>query len=208
MYWSWKNSNAEYIGLSHYRRHFSCKHYFIGTIRKKRKSILSKEKAKQLLQEYDAILPKKRHYWIETNFSHYAHAHNGEDLIQTRKVIMNMYPEYAASFDKVMKRRSAHMFNMLIMKREIFDAYSEWLFNILFQVEKEIDISKYDPYEARVFGYISELLLDVWLDVNQINYIELPVMFMEKQNWFKKIFNFLKRKYTAKSKQLTLDKVN
>lgn len=202
MYWAWKNSKADYLGLSHYRRHFCNKALFMGTTRNKKKNILTSKKTQQLLEEYDAILPRKRNYWIETNFSHYAHAHNGEDLKQTRRVIQIKYPEYVQSFDKIMKKRSAHMFNMLIMKREIFNAYSEWLFDILFQVEKDIDISGYSPYEARVFGYISELLLDVWLDVNKVKYTELPVMFMEKQNWFKKIFDFLKRKFVSKKPQL------
>ncbi|PGR03076.1 exopolysaccharide biosynthesis protein [Priestia megaterium] len=195
MYWGWKNSDADVVGLSHYRRHFCNNSFFIGTTNNKAKSILTNQKAEELLKQYDAILPKKRNYWIETNFSHYAHAHNGNDLLKTREIIQQKYPDYINSFDKVMKKRSAHMFNMLIMKRNIFDSYSEWLFDILFELESNIDISNYSPYEARVFGYISELLLDVWLDVHPIKYIEMPVMFMEKQNWLKKIYEFTKRKF-------------
>lgn len=197
MYWAWVNLEADYLGLAHYRRHFCNRSFFIGSNNMKKRNILTSEKAEKLLREYDAILPKKRHYWIETNMSHYANAHNEEDLIETRKIIENKYPEYIKSFDKIMNRRSAHMFNMLIMKKGLFHEYSKWLFDILFHLEKEIDISSYSPYEARVFGYISELLLDVWLDVNRINYTEMPVMFMERQNWLRKGFLFLKRKIVS-----------
>jgi hypothetical protein len=141
------------------------------------------------------ILPKKRSYFVENLWSHYEHSHKIEGLVITKKIIKNMYPEYLISFDRVMKRKKAHMFNMLIAKKEIFDDYSEWLFNVLFEVEKNIDISKYSPSEARIFGYISELLLDVWIDVNKPKYKELPVTFIEGQNYLVKGSRMLKRKF-------------
>ncbi|MDO4462472.1 MAG: DUF4422 domain-containing protein, partial [Bacteroidia bacterium] len=57
-----------------------------------------------------------------------------------------------------------------------------------------IDISSYNKYNSRVFGFMSERLLDVWLLTNSHDYIEQNVSFMEKQNWIKKGFAFLKRK--------------
>lgn len=198
MYWGWKNLDCEYTGLVHYRRHFCNSTFYFG-IGNKKKRILKKEKMESLLCNYDMILPKKRNYWIETLFSHYEHSHNGKDLLKTRKIIQAAHPQYLHAFDKVMKRKKAHMFNMFIARKDISDSYSEWLFDILFRLEKEIDISHYSPYEARVFGYISELLFDVWLEVNQVNYVELPVMFMEKQNWFIKGYIFLKRKFSSKN---------
>jgi hypothetical protein len=52
---------------------------------------------------------------------------------------------------------------MIITRKEIFDKYCEWLFLILFEVEKRTDISCYDTYQARIYGYLSERLLRVWL---------------------------------------------
>ena len=195
MYWAWKNIKADFLGLVHYRRHFCNKTIFFGSIKMKQKNILSSQKATQMLRDYDAILPKKRHYWIETNYSQYAHAHNEKDLIKTRDIIDSKWPDYTKPFDEIMKKKSGHRFNMFIMKQDLFNSYSEWLFDILFQLEKEIDITSYSPNDARVFGFISERLLDVWLEVNKINYVEMPVMHMEKQNWFKKISNFMIRKW-------------
>lgn len=93
-----------------------------------------------------------------------------------------------------MKRTSGHKFNMLIMKRELLDDYCTWLFDLLFELEKRLDISAYSANDKRVFGFVSERLLDVWIGTNQIEYQEMPVLFMEKQNWLVKGKNFLKRK--------------
>ena len=93
-----------------------------------------------------------------------------------------------------MRRTWGHRFNMFIMKRPQFDAYCQWLFDILFEVEATIDISEYSPSEARVFGYLSERMLDVWLETNPVRAKEVKVQFMEKQNWLKKGGNFLLRK--------------
>lgn len=209
LYWAWRNLEADYIGLVHYRRHFCNMSHFSSFKQGSFDNILSSEKAEKLLKNYDCIVPKKRHYWIETLYSHYEHTHYIADLDKTREVISRVYPDYLNSFDKVMKRRSAHMFNMFITKRDILDSYLSWLFHILFKLEEEIDISNYSPYEARIFGYISELLFDVWLDHSKIKYIELPVMFMDEQNWSRKIRDFIINKYSKRHpKQLNDDKEN
>ena len=93
-----------------------------------------------------------------------------------------------------MQETSGHRFNMFIMKRDKFDAYCEWLFDILFELEKRLDISNYNTNDARVFGFVSERLLDVWINTNNISYTNQPYFFMEKQNWFIKGINFVKRK--------------
>ena len=114
------------------------------------------------------------------------------------QIIAEKYPEYSAAFQTVMNRTWAHMFNMFVMRRNEYDAYCQWMFDILFTIEQRLDISTYDPYEARVFGFVSELLLDVWLEKNQIQYKEQNVSFMEKQDWIKKGGNFLKRKFLGR----------
>lgn len=195
IYWAWKNLKADYIGLSHYRRHFTAKNIFKLILNNKRKCTVTYSELKYILKKYDIVLPKKRNYFIETNKSHYEHAHNPKDLAKTRDVIKKIYPQYLKAFDTVMDRTYAHMFNMFIMKKKYYDRYCKWLFDILEELENYIDVSNYSAYEARVYGYISELLLDVWLEVNKVKYKELKVMFMERQNWFVKIGNFLFRKF-------------
>ena len=97
-----------------------------------------------------------------------------------------------------MKQTSAHYFNMMIMKKQPLDEYCTWLFDVLGEVDKKVDYSDYTPYEQRVFGFLSELLLDTWLLTNpQYKTVEVNRVFLEKQNWPLKIVKFLKRKVTG-----------
>lgn len=194
IYWGWKNLSADAVGLVHYRRLLSLKKT------KSFSKILSEQEAQKLLLTTGIILPKKRHYFIETNYSHYIHAHHAMPLNECRQVVSDMYPDYLSSFDKVMKRTSAHMFNIFIMKRSYFDEYCQWMFGILGELEKRIDTSDYDEYESRVFGFVSELLLDVWLDNKGYSYKEINCLFMEKQNWIKKGSSFIFRKLMGSRK--------
>lgn len=197
IYWAWKNLNVDAVGLVHYRRFLS----------KKRKrdleSILNKQDVEELLAKTPIILPKKRKYYIETNYSHYVHAHHQEPIDVTRKVIVDKYPEYLDAFDQMMKRTSAHMFNMFVMKKELFDEYAMWLFDILGEVEKQIDISEYSVQEARVFGYLAERLMDVWILTNGFNYTEVNWIQIGKKDTLKKLVNFLKRKFLKNSAKIT-----
>ncbi len=194
LYWAWKNLDSDYIGLAHYRRHFTvqkpgpfCKNKF--------PFILNSTEVELLLQKHAILLPKPRKYYIETNYSHYVHAHPAESLDKTKQIIELLYPEYSSAFDLVMNRTTAHMFNMFVMKKEIFHAYCDWLFHILFALESKLNISSYDAYNQRIFGFVSELLLDVYLEKNALSYKEIDMMFMENEHWLKKGVAFLKRKF-------------
>lgn len=196
LYWAWKNLDADYIGLVHYRRYFTRKE--AHSVAGKRDEILTRADWERLLGRADIVVPDKRKYYIETLRSHYNHSHHPEGLAETESIIREKYPDYLADYNRVLDRTSAHMFNMFVMRRDYYDAYCAWLFDILGELEKRLDITGWDPYESRVYGFVSELLLDVWLEKNHLPYAEQNVSFMEKQNWLKKGGLFLKRKVLGK----------
>ena len=198
LFWVWQNLDADYIGLVHYRRHFSINKKLPKEIDDRINCVLNSNQVEKILERTDLILPKKRNYFIENLYSHYEHTMYIEPLIETRKIIEEKYPDYLNEFDKLHKRTSAHMFNMFVMKKEILDKYCKWLFDILFELESRIDISKYDSFHARFFGRVSELLLDIWINTNNIKYEEVKVINIEKVNWIKKGSAFLIAKFTGK----------
>jgi hypothetical protein len=198
IYWAWKNLNSDFVGLVHYRRFFAKSRTLFW-----KKEPLSSEDIIALCEKHDLILPNKRRYYIENLYSHYANTHDISHLDKTREIIEASSPEYLFSFDKVLKRKSAHMFNMFIMRKALFDDYCEWLFSILFQLEKQIDLTKLSKFDARLIGRVSELLLDVWVDKNQFQYKEVGLLEIGSRFWLKLrkflAAKFLKRKYKQSS---------
>ena len=188
LYWAWKNlKGAEAVGLVHYRRHF-----------KGRGGVASGAELCAALASVDAILPKKRNYFIETTYSQYVHAHHAVDLDETRRILSERHPDCLAAFDAVMKSTSGHRFNMMVMKRPVFDRYCKWLFGILAELERRLDVSTYSEYDRRVFGFVAERLLDVYVRAKGVKFVEMPVLHLESQRWPRKIVSFLSRKFTKR----------
>ncbi len=196
LYWAWKNLDVEYVGLAHYRRHFSVKSRLQQRIQGKENCILRETELQKLLETTDIILPKRRNYVIESVEKHYCHTHYPEPLYETQKILIERYPDIAPAFEHVMKRKTAHMFNMYIMRKDLSDAYCTFLFDVLGELENRIDISGYSAFQARVYGRISELLLDVWILYKGYSYKEIPLMHMEKVNWIQKGYRVLHSKFT------------
>lgn len=205
LYWAWKNLDADYIGLVHYRRHFS--------YNKKGKDpfddVLTSKEARALLKRYDVIVPAKRHYYIETLYSHYAHTHYVSHLDETRRIIAEMFPDYLSNYDKTVRQTWGYMFNMMIMDSHKIDSYCKWLFGILFELEKRInahkvaDTGSLSGYQGRIYGFISEILFNVWLSHEQAagritRVKELRCISMEKIDWNRKIRSFLQAKFFGK----------
>lgn len=196
LYWAWKNLTCDIVGLMHYRRYISSS--LLPIIRPNCSKIIKEKQIINLLKKYDFILPKMCHL-KETNYDHGNHYYpDGKDVIfndhhfdLTRESIKRLCPEYLNSFDKVMKSNQGHYLNMFIAKKELSDKYCQWLFPILSDVESRFDFT-YNPYpeSRRVFGYISENLLDVFIDKNKYSYIERQVNLLENGN----ILTRIKRK--------------
>ena len=196
LYWVWKNLDADYIGLVHYRRHFGKK------TKEPLKGVLSSQQLYPLLRKYKIFVPKKRRYFIETLYSHYKHTHYAEQLDETCNIIACKYPEYLSSYQRVTKHTYGYMFNMMIMERQYFNEYCTWLFDILFELEKRIKTPELSAFQGRFYGRVSEIIFNVWLDemlrsgkLSKKDIKELPYFHVEKINWFKKCGAFLKAKF-------------
>ncbi len=164
LYWIWKNRRDDYKGLVHYRRYFM-----------QGKSILSEDAIRRLLDDYDAILPPREilreNAWEEFPL-HSGHEH---DLVLLRKAIETVDAAYLPAFDRVMAGNRLHLFNMLIAREAVFDSYCDWLFRVLFELEKHVDMTGYTPYEQRLYGFLSERLLNVWLAHNPVSITTVKV---------------------------------
>ena len=204
LYWAWKNLDAGYVGLAHYRRHF---------IEKKTKDpfdgILTKQTIEKDLGKIRVFTPNKRKYYIETLYDHYKHTHYIEQLDETRAIIENMFPDYVPAFDEVVERTWGYMFNMMILEKELLDSYCRWLFDILFELKRRMEtdarMQELSDFQSRFYGRVSEIIFNVWLEqqlregkVRKEEMKEIPVIQIDGVNWAKKGSAFLRAKFTGK----------
>ena len=162
LYWIWKNSNDDIVGLEHYRRMFLNDN--IGEI-----GLLNEDEILFILNNYDIIVPTLFNNKTRTVYQHYVEDHKKRDIELAQNIINSKYPEYNSSFNQVMNSKYEYGFNMMITRKDILDEYSQWLFDILFDLENKIDISKYDEYQKRIYGFLSERLFNVWLKHKKYN---------------------------------------
>ena len=193
LYWAWKNLSADYLGLCHYRRYFGSKNFFDGVELVKQK-VFRRADYERLLDGVDVLLPTRRNYYVETVRSQYEHAHSPRDLDRIEHIISCLYPDNLRSFRAVMNRRRLHLWNMFVMKRQLVEEYCRWLFDILFEFERWMDKNAQPNEKLRLFGFVSERLLDVWLFDKNLKTVETDVVMLEKVNWLKKGSDFIKRK--------------
>ncbi len=171
MYWAYKNDrDSDIKGLCHYRRYLMNDDY----------RLWSEEDLKEILfkdNPVDLITTKL----IRLNYSYYdafSVDHNGRDLDVLSDVVKQMHPDMYGIYDEVVHDCYTYFGNMIICRRELFDQYAKWLFEILFEVEKRIDPSGYDGYTKRVYGFLSEVLLLVYIRSNRLKVKECKVAMM------------------------------
>lgn len=195
-YWIFKNYNdAEYVGLCHYRRYFNLYKNplsfspstqkrisldkFKASTLFKTPSFQQEKRIKKILKKYDVILPI--HYSVghdgkKVSLSeNYAIGHRKEDFDLTKQIIVEKYPEYEDSITTYLDNSSRfYVANMFIASKSIFDDYYNWLFDILFELERRIEIPT-DNYQKRIFGFISERLTAMYFWHHDFKIKEMPL---------------------------------
>lgn len=160
LYWYWKNVHCDIIGNNHYSKYF---------LNKNSNGLITKEEILDYLKEYDfithiATLPGRTVYQIYKDF------HGAETIDIAGKVIKETTPEYYKDFEDMLNGEDSTVFNMMIAQKYEFNRYCEWLFKILFKCEDYITVPD-DGFQRKVYGFIGERLLLVWLKHNDMKYL-------------------------------------
>lgn len=180
LYWIWKNSKQDIVGLEHYRRYFAKKKKIITP------KFLSEQDIKNILLGCDMILPEKKKFDGYSCKEQFIKWHKQEVWDACSSLIHKKYPEYVKAFEQLEESKCGYAYNMFIASKNIIDQYCEWLFDILFELESKIDVLKYDRYNHRMWGFLSERLLNVWILKNNIKVYENKIMFIDEIPWYKK----------------------
>jgi hypothetical protein len=170
LYWIWKNTDDQIVGIEHYRRYLSYKN----------NDPISYSNVGELLKSHDIILPRLTKVPSSVKYA-YSLMHHEKDLYLLKDIITEKYPEYVTDFDSVLEGHSLYICNIMMCKKEILNQYCRWLFDILFEMEKRLDINEYDDRQKRVFGFLSERLLNVWIKHNNLNICEMKLINTEEK---------------------------
>lgn len=165
IYWAWKNLNLadlDYVGVAHYRRHFSMK----KGAKKIEEAIRHEEldKIMRSLGDKAVIATPAKQYFTSVQ-KHYEGSLNGyeeihkKDIKRLKEAIHVCSPNYDESASKVLNAHEANMLNMFIMSSKNFNPYCEWPFPI---IDKVLALSGDREDLRRYAGALSEFCLDIW----------------------------------------------
>ena len=175
LYWVWKNRDDAYKGLVHYRRFFGK-----SRLSNRNKDIFSVETLDKYLKDYDIILTYSEHVKCSVKQQLVSYNCIEEVFMVMREAVQSLYPEYIQCFDTFFRQNKFSICNMMYCKKEIFDSYCKWLFDILTETEALICKRKIE-YQSRLYGFLSERLLNVWVIQNELRCKRLPIINTEME---------------------------
>ena len=190
LYKLWKESSADFVGLCHYRRFFGqgkkSDFFEKAGIPVKKESVfpllLRDKLISKYLDQYDILLGRPYCPFPLNVYEDLLRFVYPGDIEAMICVIEQHSPEYAETLQKVLCSKSISYCNMFVSRRETTDRYCTWLFDVLGRIEKEVDISTYDTSHTRIFGYLAEVLLNVYVQKNQLSVKTIPMLSLDEES--------------------------
>lgn len=194
IYWIWKNSAEDIVGICHYRRFFTT---FNGKLKnllfKKADKFIDEGFISKALKNHDIIVHNKT-FFKQGNANQLTKKDNLSDeenknkvdkkIVElSREIFKKVHPEDIDMYDKVMVGSCAHLLNIIIARKSDFDAYCEWLFPFLFDLEDAIKMKYPDEEFPRVIGLVAERIMDVWIAKSGIRVKECFTLNTERIDW-------------------------
>ena len=185
-YWAWKNTQSDYVGLCHYRRlmNFVMDQTWLAPGNSSLpldpgmvdylSSPAQHQRLQALLTQYDVIVPRQVRTLpsIEHQYVSCVERAPWEAFLRVLKLVYSAHPGVEDYFRLAPQ---APMWNMFVMRRDLFDAYSRELFLVLDAVFEQIG-APYDSYQNRYPGFLGERFLGLWLHLRRPRTCEVPML--------------------------------
>ena len=131
----------------------------------------------------DVVLPLKHHFAYINFKEQFCLNHSRIHFELFNDIIIQNYPRLARFVTKVNNSNYMYPYNMFIMKKVHSDEYHEMLFDVLFKLEKLIDINLFKNYQSRIFGFLAERFFNYYIAFKKEECIdfmtlELPILFI------------------------------
>lgn len=158
-YWVWKNDMlSDYVGFFHYRRYLSFERKTIsGT--KLQDFNWDYITLSRLLTDYDIIIPPKFNMGLSVYHQYCIH-HEQFLLDKAIEIIKSKYPkEYVDSMETTLNNTYGYFCNLFICKREIFNNFMEFAFDIFKELQPYIRSNS----QERALGFVGERLYNIYI---------------------------------------------
>jgi hypothetical protein len=185
-YWAWKNTRSDYVGLCHYRRlmNFVVDQSWLAAGNSSvapdqamvdyLTSPAQLQRLQALLTQYDVVVPRQVRTVPSIEHQYLACVERApwEAFLRVLRLV---YSRHRGVEDYFRLAPQAPMWNMFVMRRDLFEAYCEELFLVLDAVYEQIGVP-YDTYQNRYPGFLGERFLGFWLHLNRPRTCEVPML--------------------------------
>lgn len=146
VYWIWKNTNHDWIGIEHYRRHLLVR-------------------PEMLTNDVDVIMPLP--YICYPNeaaqFLRFTTKNVFKALLNALKII---HPEKYDVYCSILYGKYQYTYNLVCARRYVFDNYCRWFFRITEYMENMVDTVP-EIKETRALSYVAEVLTNLYFMYHQ-----------------------------------------
>lgn len=182
-YWEWKNVDADYYGLCHYRR-FICfedvkekknirsqyESWSINDFTLKKYGLEDEEKMRRIIEDSDVVTGPLQdvkklftpHGNQRTAYLHWT-AHdraliNVKDFETMLNILSDVNPELGADAREYLAGDKFGGFNCFVMRKDLFDEMCRIEFEVLSRLEKTVDDRNYCQQLSRIYGFMGEII--------------------------------------------------
>ena len=116
-----------------------------------------------MTKEYDIITPISVKYHGQTLREQYGRAHQIEHFDLFMEALAQLHPQLIPFIAMQDAPPIYYIFNMFIMRRDIFKHYWDLLSSTLLAIEKKINFDDLDSYQTRVLGFLAERFMAIFV---------------------------------------------
>lgn len=203
-YWAWKNLQADYVGLCHYRRFFyfddgkyrindhqqieadALSEYSIRDFRLNDTELIQRE-----IEGFDLISAP---LWdvsktiapggVKSTVAEHMIAYGlfeKEDLDMLRSIVAERQPSFLSYFDAYVNGKKYRGYSCYVMRRDLFDRFCTFEFDVLQAFDAQFDYENLTRTKKRICGYFGEILYSVFVEYvcaeGKTKFKEVPLVF-------------------------------
>lgn len=149
-YWVWKNTSHDWKGIEHYRRHILLEPSMIDDC-------------------IDAVLPLP-YICYPTTMHQFTRFVDEEVKSALYKALKDIHPDEYDEYIAILEGQYQYTYNIVCARREVFDNYCKWFFEITEYMETMSDNIP-DLADTRALSYVAEVLTNLYFMYNQDNLV-------------------------------------